>query len=94
MGSTVARADDLVVIPSPGVRKERSDMYPVVNLAAAHIDDLLAEAAADRLARSARGTNLRPNRIAGAARRAWSLLAGSDKPALDLPKLTDYPYRG
>jgi CRISPR/Cas system Type II protein with McrA/HNH and RuvC-like nuclease domain len=69
-------------------------MYPTIHLAAAHIDDLLAEAAAHRLARSARTTSRRSNRIAAAARTAWSLLAGSGEPTLELPRLTDYPYRG
>ncbi len=68
-------------------------MYPLANLAVAHIDDLLAEAAADRLARSVRATSRRPNRIADAARSVWSILRGpADQPAT-LPKLTDYPFR-
>jgi hypothetical protein len=62
-------------------------------LVSAHQDALLAEAAAERLARSASNTPARPNRIAAAAKRVWSLLAVSaDRPAT-APNLTDYPFR-
>ncbi|HXI81016.1 MAG TPA: hypothetical protein VNM34_09400 [Verrucomicrobiae bacterium] len=62
-------------------------------LVSAHQDALLAEAAAERLARSATNKPARPNRIAAAAKSVWSLLAVSaDRPAT-APKLTDYPFR-
>jgi hypothetical protein len=61
---------------------------------AAHIDALLAEAANERLARSARLTSERPNRIASAAKSVWSSLNGSADEAGPLPQLANYPYRG
>jgi hypothetical protein len=54
-----------------------------------HIDELLAESAAERLARSARPAN-RPNRIATALKSVWSTLSGTEQPAV--PTLSNYPY--
>lgn len=63
-------------------------------LVEAHIDALLAEAAAERLARSVKAESHRPNRITGALKSVWSTFAGpSDQPG-SLPTLADYPYRG
>ena len=59
----------------------------------AHIDALLAEAANERLARSARPTSQGPNRIASAVKSVWSTLNPADE-AASLPKLSNYPYRG
>jgi hypothetical protein len=61
-------------------------------LVSAHQDELLAQAAAERLARAASQPG-RPNPIARKARSVWSFLAASaDRPAT-VPKLTDYPFR-
>jgi hypothetical protein len=61
-------------------------------LVSARQDALLAEAAAERLARIARPS--RPNRIAAAATTFWSLLSGHAERPMTLPTLTDYPFRG
>ena len=61
---------------------------------AAHIDALLAEAANERLARSARLASHRPNRIARAVKSVWSFLNGPADEAGTLPQLANYPYRG
>jgi len=59
----------------------------------AHIDELLAESAAERLARSAKPSSPLSNRIAGALQSVWSTFgAPADRPVT--PTLTDYPYRG
>jgi hypothetical protein len=60
-------------------------------IVAAHIDELHAAAAAERLARSARPANSR-NRIASALTSFWSILGGAEK-SQPLPNLTDYPFR-
>ena len=62
-------------------------------LVSAHQDALLAEAAAERLARSASNKPVRPNRIAAAAKSVWSLLPASADRTPTVPKLTDYPFR-
>ena len=67
-------------------------MFPITSLVvAAHIDDLLAESAAQRLAKSARDSS-RVNPFASALNGVWSILHGADRPAA-VPKLTDYPFR-
>jgi hypothetical protein len=67
---------------------------PSMVLAATHIDALLAEAAAERLARSVPAQSKGPNRFVAAMKSVWSTLAGpSDQPG-SLPSLADYPYRG
>ena len=60
----------------------------------AHIDDLLAEAAKDRLFRSAAKPESRqPNRFAGTVKSVWSNLFGSaDQPGA-LTTLANYPDR-
>jgi hypothetical protein len=82
------------VIPSDGIGKERSDVNTFSSLlVSAHQDALLAEAAAERLARSASTASPRPNRIAAAAKSVWSLLpVANDRPAT-APTLNDYPFR-
>jgi hypothetical protein len=60
-------------------------------LVTAHIDELHAAAAAERLARSARPAS-GPNRIATAVAGLWSILGGAER-SQPLPKLTDYPFR-
>ena len=59
-------------------------------IVAAHIDELHAAAAAERLARSARPAS--PNRVASALTSFWSILGGAEK-SQPLPILTDYPFR-
>lgn len=60
---------------------------------AAHINELLAESAAERLARTAKVQTERKSRIASAAKSVWSTFSGGyDGPAT--PILIDYPYRG
>ena len=60
-------------------------------IVAAHIDELHAAAAAERLARSARPASSH-NRIASAFTGLWSILGGAEK-SEPLPTLTDYPFR-
>jgi hypothetical protein len=68
-------------------------VFPLASVVvAAHINDLLAESAAERLARSAQPTSKRHNRIASAFTSVWSTLSGAaDGPTA--PKLTDYPFK-
>jgi hypothetical protein len=55
--------------------------------------ELHAEAAANRLANHARRSRVeRPGRIAAALAAFWSLPARAET-KMELPKLTDYPYR-
>ena len=58
---------------------------------AAKIDALHAEAAAERLARSAKPAS--PSRIASALKSVWSTVSGPAERPLELPRLTDYPFR-
>lgn len=69
-------------------------MFPLTSMvAAAHINDLLAESAAERLARSARPESGRQSRIASALNSAWSTLSGAGNGSAAMPKLTDYPFK-
>ena len=61
-------------------------------LVSAHQDELLAQAAAERLARAASQPG-RPNPIASKARSVWSLLAVAVDRTPTVPKLTDDPFR-
>jgi hypothetical protein len=61
-------------------------------IVAAHINELHAAAAAERLARSARPASHGPNPIVSALTGFWSLLADFEKEH-PLPRLTDYPFR-
>ena len=64
-------------------------------LVSARQDALLAEAAAERLARASRTPDSdRPNRLADAVKSVWSLLSGPAERPMTLPTLTNYPYRG
>jgi hypothetical protein len=88
------RTDDLVVIPTKGSER-RSDVNAATSIVvAAHIDALLADAAAERLARSAKDQSDRPNRIASSVKSVWSSLFGPANEPGSLPLLADYPYRG
>jgi hypothetical protein len=66
--------------------------HPNQVIAAAHINELHAAAAAERLARSARPASNGHNRIAGAVAGLWSILGGAEK-TQPMPNLTDYPFR-
>ena len=68
-------------------------MFPITSIVvAAHIDDLLAESAAERLAKSAKDSS-RVNPFASALNSVWSILHGPADHSAGLPKLTDYPFR-
>jgi hypothetical protein len=59
-----------------------------------HMNDLQAEAAANRLAKQAKSPKSRSaSRIAATLTSVRSLLANSAEGPTILPKLTDYPYR-
>jgi len=59
-----------------------------------HINDLLAEADKERLARSAKSQSHQPSRFPGAVKSVWSNLFGSADQPGSLPTLANYPYRG
>jgi hypothetical protein len=59
----------------------------------AHQNELLAEAAAERLARTARTPADRQNRLVDAVKSGWSLITGPADRPVGLPPLSDYPYR-
>jgi hypothetical protein len=80
------------MVPSNGIGKERSDVNSLSHLyVAAHLDEMLALAANERLApkRAARKVSL-----GAAAKSAWSLLSGPAERPMNLPVLTNYPFRG
>jgi len=58
----------------------------------AHQDEMLNLAANERLA--SQFATQRPIRLGAALKSVWSLLTGAAARPLDLPKLTNYPYRG
>jgi hypothetical protein len=94
VGGRAPRIDDLVVIPTTGSER-RSDVNAASSIVVAeHINALLADAAAERLARSIKAESHQPNRLAGAARSVWSTLFGPADQQGSLPLLADYPYRG
>jgi hypothetical protein len=94
VGTEPVEAHDLGVIPMTGSGKERSDVFHNSQLASVHIDELLAQSAAQRLARSARSESRRHNRIASAFSNVWSSISGAANGPTALPTLTDYPFRG
>ena len=59
---------------------------------AAHLDEMLNLSAAERLA--PRKPSQTRARLTAAAKSAWSLLSGPAERPLDLPTLSNYPYRG
>jgi hypothetical protein len=63
-------------------------------LVSARQDALLAEAAAERLARTYKAAAHRPNRAAAAVKSVWSLLTGPADRPMTLPAINDYPFRG
>ena len=60
---------------------------------AAHLDEMLNLSANERLARTQPAT-ARKSRLAAAAKSAWSLLSGPAERPMNLPHLSDYPFRG
>jgi hypothetical protein len=93
VGRAGSRVDDLAVIPDHGIGKERSDVNAITTIfVQAHIDDLLAEAAKERLARSVKSHNRQSDRFA-AIKSVWSNLFGSADQPGSLPTLENYPYR-
>jgi hypothetical protein len=59
---------------------------------AAHLDEMLTSAASERLVPSTPSHRL--DRLTSAAKSAWSLLTGPADRPMQLPSLTNYPYRG
>jgi hypothetical protein len=59
---------------------------------AAHLDEMLNQAAAARLVAST--SSERKARLTGAVKSVWSLLSGPAERPMTLPALTNYPYRG
>jgi hypothetical protein len=89
VGSERAVGHYPVVIPRYGIGKENGPVFtPALIIAQAKIDELHAEAAANRLAKENRSGRSRLA-VAMSNLRAFFSLEGSNA----LPKLTDYPYR-
>ena len=61
---------------------------------AAHLDEMLNLAANERLAAPKAQGPSAPARINAAAKSVWSLLSGPAERPMQLPTLTNYPYRG
>jgi hypothetical protein len=81
--------------PDHGIRKERSDVNSLSHLyVAAHQNEKLAAAASERLARQARSTRTNEHDLGAAFKSVWSLLSGPADGPVNLPDLTNYPYRG
>jgi hypothetical protein len=69
-------------------------VFPVTSIVvAAHINDLLAESAAERLARSGKPSSKRHNRITSAVTSVWSTLNGAANGPVAVPNLTDCPFK-
>jgi hypothetical protein len=69
-------------------------IYPVMIYVASHINDLQAEAAANRMAKQAKRSGSRSaSRIGAALTSVRSILTSPAEGPTLLPKLTDYPYR-
>ena len=62
-------------------------------LVSARQDALLAEAAAERLARNSTKPADQPNRVTDAVKNVWSLLSGPAERPATIPTLTNYPFR-
>ena len=60
---------------------------------AAHLDELLRQAAQERLAAQAHPSP-RKGRFGQAVRSVWSFISGPADRPLTLPTLNNYPYRG
>ena len=61
---------------------------------AAHQNEKLAASANERLARKARPARKTENTLGAALKSVWSLLSGPAERPMNLPTLTNYPYRG
>ena len=61
---------------------------------AAHLDEMLNLAANERLAAPKAQGPAVSARVSAAAKSAWSLLSGPAERPMQLPTLTNYPYRG
>ena len=59
---------------------------------AAHLDEMLNLSASERLVPSTPSHRL--ERVSSAVKSAWSLLTGPADRPMQLPALTNYPYRG
>ena len=59
---------------------------------AARLDEMLTSAASERRVPSTQSHRL--DRLTSAAKSAWSLLTGPADRPMQLPALTNYPYRG
>ena len=66
---------------------------PAMINATSHINDLHAEAAANRIAQQAKGSGRRSSRIAGALSSVRSILTNPAEGPMPMPKLSEYPYR-
>jgi hypothetical protein len=93
VGGRRVQRDDLVVIPTDGIGKERSDVNSLNHLyVAAHLDEMRKSAANERLARSLPVG--RQSRVGAALKSFWSLLSGPVDRPVAVPNLTNYPFRG
>jgi hypothetical protein len=82
------------MVPSNGIGKERSDVYSLSHLyVAAHQNEMLNLAANERLARPQTTSESRVS-IGSALKNVWSFLSGPAERPLNIPTLTNYPYRG
>jgi len=61
---------------------------------AAHRNEMLAASAAERLARNAHPASATERNLGAALKSVWSLLSGPAERPMNLPTLTNYPYRG
>ena len=85
----------LVVIPIDGIGKERSDVNSLSHLyVAAHQNEMLNLAASERLAAPGRRAPAQGLNLGAAFKSVWSLLSGPAERPMQLPNLTNYPYRG
>jgi hypothetical protein len=92
VGAGRAGVDDLVVIPTTGSER-RSDVFSNSFYVQAHIDEMLTQAAAERLARDARTSVARRNRLADAVKSVWSFLNDPVERPMTIPTVSDYPFR-
>jgi hypothetical protein len=74
-------------------RRDLTMFSPAMINAKSHINDLQAEATANRLAKQAKDSGSRSGRIAGALSSVRSILTNTAEGPMPLPKLNDYPYR-
>jgi hypothetical protein len=93
VGSAKGADHHHVVIPTTGSER-RSDVNAYTTIyVQAHIDEMHAEAASERLARNARTTAADRNRLADAVKSVWSFLNAPIERPMTMPALSDYPFR-